>query len=216
MASFFDFGVILQFEMGNDNYYNKVLDNALSVLARGGTMLYPTDTIWGIGCDATNEDAVEKIYALKERDHSKSMLVLCSDLDMVERFVGRVGDSVQQLLMSGDRPTTVILPIGDCDRSLRLHNSLAGNLMAADGTIGVRIPRMDFCRRLLALFGNPVVSTSANFSGRPSPKCFGDIDPELIMGVDYCVPACFEQPSDGRGSKIVKINSDGKLITIRE
>lgn len=208
MASFFDFGVILQFEMGNDNYYNKVLDNALSVLARGGTMLYPTDTIWGIGCDATNEDAVEKIYALKERDHSKSMLILCSDLAMVERFVGGVGEEAARLLLSADRPTTVILPMS--------LNRLADNLAASDGSIGVRIPRMDFCRRLLALFGSPVVSTSANFSGRPSPKSFGDIDPELIMGVDYCVPACFEQPSDGRGSKIVKINSDGKLITIRE
>lgn len=202
--------------MGNDNDYNKVLDNALSVLAEGGTMLYPTDTIWGLGCDATNDDAVEKIFALKGRDHSKSMLVLCSNLDMVECCVGKVADGVEQLLMSGDRPTTVILPVCACDKLRSFHCSLAGNLIAADGTIGVRIPRMDFCQRLLSLFGNPVVSTSANFSGMPSPKCFGDIDAELIKKVDYCVPACFEPPSDGHSSKIVKINPDGRVVTIRE
>lgn len=183
------------------------MHNVVGVLEKGGTLLYPTDTIWGIGCDATNAVAVEKIYAIKQRDHSKSMLVLCEDMVMVERYIGRVGEEAARLLLSEERPTTVILPI-----TLSL---LADNLVAMDGTIGVRIPRMEFCQGMLHDFGRPLVSTSANFSGKPSPNCFADIDEELLHRVDYCVPAEMECPTDGSSSRIVKVEPDGRIVIIR-
>ena len=187
------------------------IDSVISIvketIVSGGTLLYPTDTIWGIGCDATNADAVEKIYAVKQRDHSKSMLVLCSDIEMVERFVGEVSEMVREELMSEDRPTTVIMPVG--------ADLMAGNLKAADGTIGVRIPRMDFCQRMLGAFGRPVVSTSANLSGQPSPNCFAQIDESIKKAVDYVVPAEYEIASNGQASRIVKFDADGAVTVIR-
>lgn len=186
--------------MTTNNFHNDVINSAVAALNGGGTMLYPTDTIWGIGCDATNTAAVEKIYALKQRDHSKSMLILCEDIAMVERFVGRVGEEVAALLLSSDRPTTVIMP--------STLDVLAGNLVAADGTIGVRIPHMHFCQGLLHAFGRPIVSTSANLSGQPSPKSYSDIGAELLRRVDYCVPSSLEVPTDGKGSRILKLVHD--------
>ena len=187
--------------------YNGVLDSLLSVLSQGGTMLYPTDTIWGIGCDATNASAVDKIYDIKQRDHSKSMLILCSDLDMVERFVGGVGEEAARLLLSADRPTTVILPM--------TLSRLANNLAASDGSIGVRIPRMEFCQNMLRAFGRPIVSTSANFSGSPSPSSFSDIDSNLIARVDFCVPHYFDRPSAGTSSRILKLSPSGDIQILR-
>lgn len=186
--------------MTTNNFHNDVINSAVAALNGGGTLLYPTDTIWGIGCDATNTAAVEKIYALKQRDHSKSMLILCEDIAMVERFVGRVGEEVATLLLSSDRPTTVIMP--------STLDVLAGNLVAADGTIGVRIPNMLFCQGLLHAFGRPIVSTSANLSGQPSPKCYSDIGADLLRRVDYCVPSSLEVPTDGKGSRILKLVHD--------
>lgn len=179
----------------------------VDVLSEGGTLLYPTDTIWGIGCDATNAAAVEKIYSIKKRDHSKSMLILCEDVAMVERFVSPVGDAVRSLLLDGERPTTVIMPLA--------QNGLACNLAAADGTIGVRIPRMDFCQSLLHALGRPIVSTSANLSGRPSPSCFSDIDASVKESVDCCVPAVFEVAKGAASSRIVKLQPDGTVAVIR-
>ena len=186
---------------------NDVIFTTVSSLLSGGTLLYPTDTIWGLGCDATNAIAVEKIYALKRRDFSKSMLVLCSDIAMVEAFVCKVTDPVRDLLLASDTPTTVILP----DKRHRL----AQNLLAADTTVGVRIPRMAFCQQLLRAFGRPLVSTSANFSGQPSPLSFSDIAPLLIQSVDCCVPAEQEQHSSGRVSRIVKLLPDSTLKVLR-
>jgi len=176
--------------MTTNNFHNDVINSAVAALNGGGTLLYPTDTIWGIGCDATNTAAVEKIYALKQRDHSKSMLILCEDIAMVERFIGRVGEEVATLLLSSGRPTTVIMP--------STLDVLAGNLVAADGTIGVRIPNMLFCQGLLHALGRPIVSTSANLSGQPSPKSYSDIGADLLRRVDYCVPSSLEVPTDGK------------------
>ena len=134
------------------NAINDMIFSTVSALESGGIILYPTDTIWGIGCDATKGDAVEKIYSIKHRDHSKSMLILCANLAMVERYVGRVEGAAKSLLLDSERPTTVILPVEG--------EGLADNLIASDGTIGVRVPRMDFCQRLLQSFGKPIVSTS--------------------------------------------------------
>lgn len=189
------------------NTDNCILSAAVEALSGGSTLLYPTDTIWGIGCDATCADAVEKIYAIKRRDHSKSMLVLCADIAMVERFISPADDEIRSLLLDSTRPTTVILPLR--------QQLLAGNLAATDGTIGVRIPRMDFCQSLLCAFGKPIVSTSANLSGQPSPACYADISKEIKEAVDYCIPSIYEEQKDSRSSRIVKIDPDGSLAVLR-
>jgi len=185
-----------------------IVSYAVDTALWGGTLLYPTDTIWGIGCDATNRDAIEKVYAIKRRDHSKSMLILCADIAMVERFVGRVGEEAASLLVDSQRPTTVILPA--------VTGKLPSNLLAADGTVGVRIPRMEFCQRLLSSFGRPIVSTSANFSNTPSPAVYEEIDKRIFDLVDYAVPQCRESTSaPAVSSRIVKMQSDGTILVIR-
>ena len=187
---------------------SSVILETVSELAQGGTILYPTDTIWGLGCDATNADAVEKIYSIKQRDHSKSMLILCSDIDMVERYVAPVSDKVCELLLGRDRPTTVIMP--------QCKSLLANNLAAADGTVGVRIPKMDFCQQLLRTFERPIVSTSANLSGCPSPASFVEIDESLEQAVDHCVSQSMEEHSGGSSSQIVKLQPDGSILVLRK
>ncbi len=189
------------------NAINDMIFSTVSALESGGIILYPTDTIWGIGCDATKGDAVEKIYSIKHRDHSKSMLILCANLAMVERYVGRVEGAAKSLLLDSERPTTVILPVEG--------GELADNLIASDGTIGVRVPRMDFCQRLLQSFGKPIVSTSANFSGSTSPASFADIDSALAAAVDFVVPQKYELSEQTSSSRIVKMTSDGQIVVIR-
>ena len=184
-----------------------IISRSVDVLLEGGTLLYPTDTIWGVGCDATNAAAVEKIYALKQRDHSKSMLILCADLAMVEQYVAAVDKQIACLLEGAGRATTVIMPIQ--------HPGLAPNLQASDGTIGVRIPHMDFCLKLLRQFGRPIVSTSANLSGQPSPSAYSDINDALKTMVDYAIPPEYGNVSGGKASRIVKINCDGTLTVLR-
>lgn len=190
------------------NTFKDFIFAAIDTLSQGGTLLYPTDTIWGIGCDATVSAAVDKVYSIKRRDHGKSMLVLCSDIPMVERYIGRVGDREKKLLMSLDRPTTLIMPVS--------KDVLADNLRADDGTIGVRLPRMELCQTLLRELDRPIVSTSANFSGAPSPSCFDEIDCKLLERVDYCFPASFEKGRGAVSSRIVKINPDGSIAVIRQ
>lgn len=186
--------------------FNPYLDSALETLRGGRTLLYPTDTIWGIGCDATDADAIEKIYTIKERDHSKSMLILASK----EMLAPGLPDEAADLLLRSDRPTTVILPANF------IAIPLASNLPAHDGTIGVRIPRMDFCQQLLSLFGRPVVSTSANLSGHPSPAAYEEISDELKQRIDCCLPdaPCFRHPSVG-SSRIVKLEPNGGIQILR-
>ena len=185
---------------------NDIIERALATLNVGGTLLYPTDTIWGIGCDAVNPSAIERVYAIKERDHSKSMLILAS----VEMLSPEVPSEVCRLLLESERPTTVVLP------ARYVTPTLPQNLLAADGTVGVRVPRMDFCQTLLRLFGRPIVSTSANFSGRPSPQCYADIEEALKRRVDYSLPddPSFHHPATG-SSRILKVKTDGSLTVIR-
>lgn len=197
--------------------------SALQTLRAGGTLIYPTDTIWGIGCDATNSNAVEKIYQIKERDHSKSMLILCADEAMLRQYIPNPTPEALDLLLHSDRPTTVIFP-----NVLQLNKGtvpnlvpeeeyfLANNLLAADGSIGVRIPHMNFCQELLRAFGRPIVSTSANLSGHPSPTSYENIEKELIQRVDYCVPNSPNFASScTNGSRIVKLTDDNEIIVIR-
>lgn len=183
-----------------------LVDSSLSALRNGQTLLYPTDTIWGIGCDAVNPTAIERVYAIKERDHSKSMLILAS----AGMLSPDIPHGVMALLLESERPTTVVLPA----RYVALP--LPQNLLAADGTVGVRVPKMDFCQELLRQSGHPIVSTSANFSGRPSPQCYADIEEELKHRVDYCLPddPAFHHPATG-SSRILKVNPDGSVAVIR-
>ena len=184
---------------------DKLLCIALDALRSGKTLLYPTDTLWGIGCDATCVAAVERLYAIKQRDHAKSMLVLASSMMRKDLPV-----AVVNLLERSERPTTVVMP---CEW---LAVPVAYNRRASDGTIGVRIPRMDFCQRLLAALQHPIVSTSANFSGQPSPACYEDISPNLKASVDCCLP---DSPAflsgNNQGSRIVKYSPDGMVTILR-
>lgn len=178
----------------------QIIQQTVEALRRGGTILYPTDTIWGIGCDARNRDAVERLYTIKERDHSKSMLVL------VENGKWKVE--------SCERPTTYILPQERWQAML--GEDIADNLPAADGSLGIRIPNHAFCQEVIRRLGAPLVSTSANLSGRPSPASYDDIEEELKRRVDYCVPPLPEFVSGvTQGSRIIKINSDGSEMVIR-
>ncbi len=184
-----------------------LLDKALETLKLGGTLLYPTDTIWGIGCDACCHEAVEKIYALKERDLNKSMLVLVNE----RMLSSSLPSKIWELLLHSEKPTTIILP-----REM-LSTEIAENLSAKDGSVGVRVPRFDFCEALLKALEKPIVSTSANLSGRPSPSSYMDIDEIIKERVDYALPndKTFFHPQTG-SSRIIKIENGGALRVIRE
>ena len=185
---------------------HELLTTALSALKGGKTLLYPTDTIWGIGCDATDAQAIERIYAIKQRDHSKSMLVLASPLMLSPALPREAAD----LLLRSDRPTTVILP------AEMLLAKVAPNLPAHDGTVGVRVPRMDFCEALLRELDHPIVSTSANLSGHPSPATYADIEEALVQRIDCPLPddSSFRHAPTG-SSRIVKLLPDGTIQTLR-
>ena len=193
----------------------EAIQQTVEALRRGGVILYPTDTIWGIGCDARNADAVERLYAIKERDHTKSMLVLIRPEVRSRKSEANLQPPTSDLQPpTSPRPTTYILPrerwqplLGDC---------VAPNLPAADGTLGIRVPDHGFCQEVMHRLGAPLVSTSANLSGRPSPRTYNEIEEELRRRVDYCVPPLPDFEShETRGSRIVKIDSDGRETVIR-
>ena len=186
---------------------NEAIQQTVDALRQGKTILYPTDTIWGLGCDARNRDAVERLYGLKQRDHSKSMIVL------VESGEWRA-ENGEWRTENGERPTTYILPHSEWHD--RMHLAVADNIPAADGTLGVRMPKHTFCQEVIRLLGAPLVSTSANLSGRPSPRNYNEIEDELRRRVDFCVPPLPELLSEEtRGSRIVKINADGSTTVLR-
>lgn len=185
---------------------NTIIEQALQVLQNGGILIYPTDTIWGLGCDATNVAAIEKIYSIKKRDAAKSMLILCSDMKQVKNYVVSFPKAAEELLLRAQRPTTIIYP-----QACNLPDILVAN----DGSIGIRIPDMEFCSELLRRFGKPIVSTSANFSGMPSPVGYNKISKKLKEAVDYVVPNLPEFAGSATGSRILKIEADGSITTIR-
>ena len=185
----------------------KIIEQAVKVLLEGGTILYPTDTIWGIGCDARNADAVERLYTIKERDHTKSMLVLVANLPSILNTLNIPNTPTS-------RPTTYILP-ETMWRSM-LGDGIADNLAAADGSLGIRVPQHAFCQEVIRRLGAPLVSTSANLSGHPSPQRYEEIEEELKHRVDFCVPPLPELLSEEtRGSRIVKLLPDGTQTVIR-
>ena len=191
---------------------------ALKVLRAGGTLLYPTDTVWGIGCDATNPEAVAKIFEIKRRPEAKSLVLLASDLDMVAKYIKEVPSIAIDLVEVNDAPMTIIYPgavAGEPDApGDRWH--LAWNAVAEDGTVGIRIPLMDGCKDLIFKLGRPIVSTSANLSGLPTPQRFSEIDPAIKEAVDFVVPPSVDTQSTGKASQILKVGLRGEIEIIRK
>ena len=189
---------------------------AVRVLREGGVILYPTDTIWGIGCDATDPAAVDRIFRIKARPEAKSLVLLASDLDMVARYVRAIPEMALDLVEVNDKPMTIIYPdavVAPVPRHDRRF--LAGNAVAADGSVGIRIPLMDELREAIRRFGRPIVSTSANVSGEPSPRVFADIPESIRSAVDYVVDPSLESLSTGLASQIIKLSLSGEFKIIR-
>lgn len=201
---------------------NEILAEAVKVLREGGVILYPTDTIWGIGCDATNPEAVAKVYGIKKRPDSKSLVLLADSLDMVGRYVREIPDIAVQLVEVNDRPMTIIYPDAICgkapaegSKAVADRHFLAYNTVAEDGSVGIRVPMNEFCRNLCYRLGRPVVSTSANLSGEASPERYADIPQEIISAVDYVVDPALERDSLGKASQIIKVGLRGEIQIIR-
>jgi L-threonylcarbamoyladenylate synthase len=185
---------------------NTEVHNAFEVIKNGGIILYPTDTVWGIGCDATNPEAIAKIYALKQREDSKSMIVLMNGDKMMYNVFSAIPDLAWDLWELSEKPTTLIL---DNPRNI------AENLIAADKTLGVRIIKEPFCFKLLERMKKPIVSTSANISGMETPKTFKEISPEIIKGVDYVVNLHRDKVCKNP-STIIKLSLDNQVKVIRK
>ncbi len=180
---------------------------AIEVLNAGGLILYPTDTVWGIGCDATNEDAVKKIYALKKREDSKALLVLMNNINRLSQYVEEVPEIAWKLLDVNDKPMTIIYPGA---------KNLAKNLIAEDGSVGIRITNDEFCDKLLTRFKKPIVSTSANISGQSSPATFEQITDEVKRGVAHITSWRQDDLLQRPASSIIKIDEAGRIEVLRK
>jgi L-threonylcarbamoyladenylate synthase len=183
------------------------INKALEVLKSGGIILYPTDTVWGLGCDATNAEAVAKIFALKNREDSKSLIVLLDTENKLQSYVSEVPDIAYDLIAYTEKPLTIIYSGA---------KNLAKNLINQDGSVGIRIPKHDFCQQLIQRFRKPIVSTSANISGEPTPTNFSEMSQEIIDGVDYVVDLEQESTEKKQPSTIMKLEADGKFLFIRK
>lgn len=194
------------------------IQKALEVLRSGGVILYPTDTIWGIGCDATDPAAVARIYEIKRRADSKSLVLLASDMDMIARYVKEIPEMAIQLVEVNDKPMTIIYPGAVCGVGMedKSFHCLAYNTVAEDGTVGIRIPMMDFCQQLVSRLGRPIVSTSANISGAPTPRKFSEISEEIKSAVDHVVDPALEKGATGQSSSIIKVGLDYSIEIIRK
>ena len=184
----------------------KIIEKTITILRQDELILYPTDTIWGIGCDATNPIAVSKVYHLKQRIESKALVCLVSDLAMLKKYVEHIPESAIAYLEQTTKPTTIIY---------NNPQGFAKNLIASDNTIAIRIVTSGFAHELVKLFNKPLVSTSANISGKPSPKSFEEISQDILKGVDYVVNL-HDEKSDAKPSTIIKIESDGSSTVIRD
>ena len=184
----------------------EIIDKTLEVLNRGGVILYPTDTVWGLGCDATNSEAVRRIYEIKRRADSKSMLCLCDAVGRVDYYFDRVPEIAWDLWKVADKPLTLILP--------RARN-VAPELIAADGTMGMRITHEQVSQTICARLKRPLVSTSANISGEPTARCFADISQEIKDAVDYIVPLRQQETENPAPSGIIMVGDGGLVKVIR-
>jgi L-threonylcarbamoyladenylate synthase len=182
------------------------VNKALKVVQDGGIILYPTDTIWGIGCDATNTDAVKKIFALKQRDESKSMIILLDIDNKLQSYIGEVPDIAYDLIEYAEHPLTLVMPGA---------KNISPSLIAEDGSVGVRVTSHPFCQQLIQRLRKPLVSTSANISGRPSPEYFSQIDQDIIDGVDYVVDIDQHSTEIKKPSTIMRLDASGAFQFIR-
>jgi L-threonylcarbamoyladenylate synthase len=182
------------------------IKSALEVLKQGGLILYPTDTVWGIGCDAANEEAVKKIYQLKQREDSKALICLVADDRMLKRYIKTIPEVALNIIEVTDKPTTIIYDDA---------KNLASNLIAEDHTVAIRIPDNEFCYQLSRKLNGALVSTSANISGEPTPKSFQEISPSILKGVDYVVNLHREKICS-KPSSIIKLSNNDMVKIIRE
>lgn len=186
---------------------NEEIKKACQVMREGGVILYPTDTIWGIGCDATNEEAVRRVYEIKRRTDSKAMLVLVDSAVKVDFYVQDVPEVAWDLIELADKPLTIIYSDA---------RNLAPNLLAEDGSVGIRVTNEEFSKRLCQQFRKAIVSTSANVSGQPSPLNFGEISEEIKAAVDYIVDYRREETAQAKPSSIIKLDKGGVIKIIRQ
>lgn len=182
------------------------IEEILTILKRGGLILYPTDTVWGIGCDATNPEAVDKVFKLKKRSDEKSLICLVNDFRMLNEYVENVPEVAYDILKYAKKPTTIIY-----DDPIRV----AENIIAADNSLAIRVTKDEFCKKLIQRFRRPLVSTSANFSGEKTPQSYAEIDPLILEGVDYVVNLHHDKKS-GKPSAIIKLKNDGSVKVIRK
>jgi L-threonylcarbamoyladenylate synthase len=186
--------------------FKKEIDNAITILNEGGLILYPTDTVWGIGCDATNKDAVEKIFKLKKRSDKKTMICLVANQFMLEQYVEQVPEPAYDIMDLSERPVTIIYDN---------PKDVAANLIAEDNTLAIRVASDQFCQQLIKKFKKPIVSTSANIAGEPTPGNFSEISELILKGVDYVVN--LEQKKINTSpSSIIKLGNDGTVKIIRK
>ena len=183
------------------------IEAAVKVLKEGGVILYPTDTVWGIGCDAADREAVARVFEIKERADAKSLITLVADADMIGRYVKVIPQMAIELIEVNDKPMTIIYPGA---------MGLAENVVAEDGSVGIRIPQSEFCRQLCRRFGGAIVSTSANMSGEEAPATFEDINASILDAVDHIVDPFYEDGATGVSSQIIKVGLDGEIKVIRE
>jgi L-threonylcarbamoyladenylate synthase len=185
------------------------IKNIVKALTDGGTILYPTDTIWGIGCDATNAAAVERVFAIKKRGAEKSLIILLDDVSKLKSYVKQIPKEALALIETTEQPLTIIYPSAD-------RKNLAENLLAPDGSIAIRITKDSFCKKMIEESGKPVVSTSANVSGENPPRNFGEIPEEIKKAVDYVVRYRRDEESNPRPSVIIRIGLKGEIEFIRK
>lgn len=191
---------------GHLREYRDDIRQAVEVMNKGGIILYPTDTIWGIGCDATNPEAVKRVYDIKHRNDAKALITLIDSEAKLEAYVTNVPEVAWQLIEVAEKPLTIIY---DGARNL------APNLLAEDGSAGIRITREEFSKNLCMRMRRAIVSTSANISGEPSPKCFADISPDIINAVDYVCTSRRNEDKNPPASNIIKLGAGGEVKVIR-
>lgn len=182
------------------------MEKIVEILKSGGKILYPTDTIWGIGCDATNVEAIRKIFEIKKREKSKSVIILVESERRLQELVD-VPEMAWEIIDLSEKPVTIVYESA---------KNLPPEILAEDGSIGIRLVKDDFCRQLISKLNKPLVSTSANFSGEKSPMKFSDINPEIISLVDFAAEENREKVSEYSGSSVIKIWKDGRIKVLRE
>jgi L-threonylcarbamoyladenylate synthase len=183
------------------------LENCVKVLKKDGTILYPTDTIWGLGCDVASKKAIEKILEIKRIPNARSMIVLVDTVERLKDCVEEIPAITYDLIEAADKPLTIVYPKA---------KGVLKNIAAEDGSVGIRIVKHDFCQKLIGALNSPIVSTSANYTGESSPIGFSSVNPEVIKQVDYIVDEKHDHFSEIKASRIIKIDENGMFQVLRD